>query len=157
MLGQVTSRAEEGLRASGSPASPGIAMGEALFRGSHELTVDSGGLPFQGAEVETRRVADAFEATRKEVLRIQEAAEREATEEHALIFSSHLLLLNDSVLMERIAAAVREGQAARPRFLRLSTSGGSCERRRPVYPGPRRGHRPSQRGPAPVRTNGRRR
>ncbi len=109
-LGQAAPREEKkDLALDGTPASPGIAIGEALFRGSHDLTFDSSNAPFQGGEAELKRVAAAFESTRKDILRIQAAAERQAGEEHALIFSSHLLLLNDSVLMERIAAAIRHG------------------------------------------------
>jgi phosphotransferase system enzyme I (PtsP) len=112
-LGQVAPREhQEDLVLLGSPASPGIAIGVALFRGSHDLTFDSHDLPFQGEETELRRVSDAFEATRREILKIQEAAEREAGEEHALIFSSHLLLLNDPVLLDRVKVAIRTGVTA---------------------------------------------
>ncbi|HZN58488.1 MAG TPA: phosphoenolpyruvate--protein phosphotransferase [Planctomycetota bacterium] len=112
-MGQVTPRQQEtDLVLLGSPSSPGIAVGEAVFRGSHELGFDLGNAPFQGEAAEIQRVADAFESTRNEVLRIQVAAEREAGEEHALIFSSHLLLLNDGVLIDRIHAAVKQGATA---------------------------------------------
>jgi phosphotransferase system enzyme I (PtsP) len=112
-LGQVAPHErQENLTLRGSPASPGIAVGVALFRGSHDLSFSVPELPFQGAEKEMERVVDAFDETRKDILKIQQAAEREAGEEHALIFSSHLLLLNDPVLMDRIAGAVRQGVAA---------------------------------------------
>jgi len=96
----------------GNPAAPGLAMGEALFRGSHDLSFDTDTLPFQGEEEEMGRVEEAFEVTRKEILKIQEEAKREAGEEHALIFSSHHLLLNDPVLTERIAEGIRKGATA---------------------------------------------
>ena len=113
MLGQVAPREhQKDFALFGSPASPGLAIGVALFRGSHDLTFDLHDLPFQGEETELRRVNEAFEATRKEILKIQEAAEREAGEEHALIFSSHLLLLNDPVLVDRIKAAILTGVSA---------------------------------------------
>ena len=100
------------LELSGTPASPGIAVGVALFRGSHDLAYNTHSLPFLGVEAERARVETAFAGTRRDILKIQEAAEREAGEEHALIFSSHLLLLNDPVLMERILSAVKDGDNA---------------------------------------------
>ncbi|MBI4603791.1 MAG: phosphoenolpyruvate--protein phosphotransferase, partial [Planctomycetes bacterium] len=112
-LGQVEVRPrQENLTLTGSPASPGIAMGEAVFRGSHELAFDTRSMPYQGEEQELQRVAEAFARTQTEVSKIQEAAEREAGEEHALIFSSHVLLLNDPVLRDRIALLVRQGTTA---------------------------------------------
>lgn len=111
--GHVTPRAPcSDLVLIGSPASPGLAVGKAMFRGSHDLTFDIHNTPSQGEVNELHRVTIAFEETQKEILKIQQAAEREAGEEHALIFSSHLLLLNDPVLKERIAAAVRQGITA---------------------------------------------
>lgn len=96
----------------GTPASPGIAMGEAAFRGSHDLSYDVQQMPFKGAEEERRWVEDALEKTRDDILKIQRSAEREADEEHALIFSSHLLLLNDPVVMQRIDQAIERGVSA---------------------------------------------
>ncbi len=109
-IGQVAPREKEkDLILLGSPSAPGIAVGDALFRGSLDFAYESTTVPYQGYEAERNRVEEAFDSTRKEILRIQQAAEREAGEEHALIFSSHLLLLNDSVLLERISAALRQG------------------------------------------------
>jgi phosphotransferase system enzyme I (PtsP) len=112
-IGQVAPQErQEDLILRGSPASPGIALGIALFRGSHDLSFNAPELSFQGEEREMERIANAFEETRKDILKIQQAAEREAGEEHALIFSSHLLLLNDPVLMDRIAASIRQAVSA---------------------------------------------
>jgi phosphotransferase system enzyme I (PtsP) len=96
----------------GSPASPGIAIGDAVLRGSHDLSLDDNDQPFQGAEAEKARVRDALEKTSNDILKIQKAAEQEADEEHALIFSSHLLLLNDPVLQDRIDKAIAGGVTA---------------------------------------------
>ncbi len=111
--GQVSPREKEKeLTLVGSPASPGIADGVALFRGSLDLACEVSGASFQGYENELKRVQEAFEGTKRDILRIQQAAEREAGEEHALIFSSHMLLLNDSVLLERISFALRQDTPA---------------------------------------------
>ena len=112
-LGQVLPKDLSGeLILDGTPASPGITIAPALFRGSHDLAVDAQGTSFQGEDVERQRVRQAFEETQREILKIQKAAREEAGEEHALIFSSHLLLLNDPVLLDRIDAAIRQGSTA---------------------------------------------
>jgi phosphotransferase system enzyme I (PtsP) len=90
----------------GGPVSPGIAIGPVLKRGLDELTPSQRELPFRGEEEERTRLKEAMQKTRREILVIQEAAEREVDEEHALVFSSHLLLLNDPVLMERMEKGV---------------------------------------------------
>ncbi len=93
----------------GNAASPGIAIGRIVFRGRYDPPVDTrasnGGDPAR----ERERVDVAMEKTLGDVQRIQEAAEKETDEEHALIFSSHLLLLNDPTLEMRLHEAVDEG------------------------------------------------
>jgi phosphotransferase system enzyme I (PtsP) len=112
-LGQATpENKREDLTLLGHPAAAGLAMGEALFRGSHDLSFETDSVPYQGEEAEMERVNAALELTRKEILKIQEEAKREAGEEQALIFSSHHLMLNDSLLLERVAEGVRHGETA---------------------------------------------
>ncbi len=95
----------------GVGASPGIAIGNSLFRGVFRL--DSAAESFAGVPaVERARVRTAIEKTHNDLLRIQQAAAREIDEEHALIFASHLLLLNDSVLLDRIERAIGRGASA---------------------------------------------
>lgn len=96
----------------GRPASPGIAIGAAVWRSSFALDPDSEGVSFQGEEKERARLRRAMEQTRSDIQRIQRAAARETDEEHALIFSSHLLLLHDPVLHERIDRSVATGVSA---------------------------------------------
>jgi len=79
----------------GVGASPGIALGAAVFRGAYRLDLSARELPAGKPAVERARVRSAIEKTHNDLLRIQVAAAREIDEEHALIFASHLLLLND--------------------------------------------------------------
>ena len=79
----------------GVGASPGVAIGPAVFRGAYRLDLSARDLPAGEAAVERARVRTAIEKTHNDVSRIQVAAAREIDEEHALIFASHLLLLND--------------------------------------------------------------
>ncbi len=96
----------------GHPASSGIAIGLAVLRGGYALDAHREGQAVLGEDIERARLRDALEKTWNEILRIQRAAAHEADEEHALVFSSHLLLLRDPVLLERFEAAVSGGVAA---------------------------------------------
>jgi phosphotransferase system enzyme I (PtsP) len=96
----------------GSSASPGIAIGEALYRGAVELSSEAAATRALGAEKEHARVRDAFEKTRNDILRIQRATAHESDEEHATIFSAHLLLLGDPSLSARIDRAIDAGSSA---------------------------------------------
>ena len=96
----------------GNPASPGIVWGDALFRGSYDLRFETVDAPYRGAGPETEALVVAIDRSRADILEIQEAAAHQADEEHALIFSSHLLLLNDPTLMGRLEAAIRGGATA---------------------------------------------
>ncbi len=96
----------------GNAASPGVVLGKALFRGTYDLRFEARDEVFAGAAEETARMSLAVEKTREDILRIQEAAQREADEEHALIFSSHLFLLNDPTLLQRVEASIAGGLTA---------------------------------------------
>ena len=96
----------------GGASSRGIAIGEAVLRGNLGALEHSFPEEFHGAESEVARIEAAITKTQDELLQIQSAAEEEADEEHALIFSSHLLLLNDQVLRERIHDQIRQELSA---------------------------------------------
>jgi phosphotransferase system, enzyme I, PtsP len=96
----------------GSKASPGIAIGEALYRGTVELSSEAHATRSLGAEKEHARVRDAFEMARNDILRVQRAALHESDEEHATIFSAHLLLLGDPSLSDRVERAIDAGSSA---------------------------------------------
>ena len=102
------------IRLEGHPASGGIATGEVIFRGSFEIPEEIRSRPAKGPDDEIATLNAAVEKTRTDILRTQEAATREADEEHALIFSSHLLLLNDPVIQERLLDAIRQNALAAP-------------------------------------------
>ncbi len=97
-------------RLRGVGASPGIAIGTAVFRGGYRL--DRAARIAGDPEGERARVRTAMQKTRNDLLRIQVAAAREIDEEHALIFASHLLLLNDAMLLDRIDGEIARGRSA---------------------------------------------
>ncbi len=94
----------------GIGVSAGIAIGSAVFRGAYRLDRSAG--IASTPVVERARVRTAMQKTRNDLIRIQVAAAREIDEEHALIFASHLLLLNDSMLLDRVDGAIDRGISA---------------------------------------------
>lgn len=96
----------------GVAASPGIASGKATFR-THRALKPAAGPPVSvdpgGERLLTRT---AMEKTRNDVLRVQSAVARELDEDHALIFASHLLLLQDAVLLGNIERRILGGATA---------------------------------------------
>lgn len=96
----------------GIGASPGIAIGAAVFRGAYRLPLSARKSPAGEPAAERARVRTAIEKTHNDLLRIQTVAAREIDEEHALIFASHLLLLNDPMLLGRIDQEIARGVSA---------------------------------------------
>ncbi len=96
----------------GSAASRGIAIGAAVLRGTQEVTLESFERPVLSEDEERALVREAFKKASAEIAIIQAAAEQEIDEEHALIFSSHLLLLNDVVVHEQIEQRIKNRSPA---------------------------------------------
>ncbi|HLK40703.1 MAG TPA: phosphoenolpyruvate--protein phosphotransferase [Polyangiaceae bacterium] len=96
----------------GVAASPGVAIGTAQFRGALRLDLTAYARPTGDPAAERVRVRQAIAKTHNDLLRIQAGAAREIDEEHALIFASHLLLLNDPMLLGSIDAQIALGVSA---------------------------------------------
>jgi phosphotransferase system enzyme I (PtsP) len=96
----------------GVGASPGVAIGPAVLRGPSRLELSVRASPAGEPAAERVRVRTAIEKTHNDITRIQLAAAREIDEEHALIFASHLLLLNDPTLLEHIDQEIGRGASA---------------------------------------------
>ncbi len=96
----------------GTPASPGIAIGAAVFRRAFPRELARRDVSFLGKEPERQRVRDGFEKARNDIGKLQAAATSDLGEDQALIFSSHLMLLNDPVLLSRVEEGVDRGKTA---------------------------------------------
>jgi phosphotransferase system enzyme I (PtsP) len=95
----------------GIAASPGVAIGAAVFRRAFPRA--HGPAPTTGDKAaEQARLRDAFEMTRNDIASIQSSAARDLGEEHALIFASHLLMLADPTLHQRVDRALSTGMSA---------------------------------------------
>jgi phosphotransferase system enzyme I (PtsP) len=97
---------------SGVGASAGIAIGPAVFRGAYRIDLSARGLPAGDVSAERARVRTAIQKTHNDVSLVQLAAAREIDEEHALIFASHLLLLNNPTLLRHIDQRIDGGMSA---------------------------------------------
>jgi phosphotransferase system enzyme I (PtsP) len=117
----------------GVGASPGVAIGPAVFRGAYRLDLPARALPAGDPDAERARVRTAIEKTRNDVERIQLAAAREIDEEHALIFASHLLLLGDPTLLAHIDGQIDRGVSAP---LAIDAALGEFESRLSLVPDP---------------------
>jgi phosphotransferase system enzyme I (PtsP) len=95
----------------GAAASPGVAIGIAVFRHAFPSKLVPRHVGSGDERVERERLRDAFEKTQQDLLRMQSAAASELGEEHALIFGAHLLLLHDSMLLSIIELGLKDGLA----------------------------------------------
>ena len=96
----------------GVGASPGVAIGTAVYREGYRLDLSARELPAGEPTAERARVRAAIQKAHNDILRVQTATAREIDEEHALIFAAHLLLLNDPVLLKRIDEEIARGVSA---------------------------------------------
>ena len=96
----------------GTAASAGIAIGSAVFRRAFPRELARGDVSSRGKESERQRVRDGFEKTRNDIVKLQAVAMSDLGEDQALIFSSHLMLLSDPVLLARIEDGIERGKSA---------------------------------------------
>jgi phosphotransferase system, enzyme I, PtsP len=96
----------------GMAASPGIAIGTATFRNTFPRALVRRETAHRGLIAERARVRDALQKTQNDLIRLQSAAASEIGEEQALIFGTHLLLLNDPMLTSLVDQGVEAGRSA---------------------------------------------
>jgi len=92
----------------GIGVSPGVAMGQALVVEREAVAVFRLLLAPEAVEVEVQRLTRAVEASQKQLLATKERLAREVGGSHAYIFDAHLLMLEDSLLLDRAVTVIRE-------------------------------------------------
>ncbi|HUS61997.1 MAG TPA: phosphoenolpyruvate--protein phosphotransferase, partial [Acidimicrobiales bacterium] len=92
------------------PASPGIAIGRALSMRAADIEVPDESP--QDHETEWRRVRGAIAEVRREIQRIRAKAARDSGESEARIFDAHLMLIDDTDLLDAVRSGIRSGAAA---------------------------------------------
>jgi phosphotransferase system enzyme I (PtsI) len=96
---------EERLRGVG--ASPGVVVGQAFVIPADSLPVERREIRPEEVPLERERLAHALQATRDELLDLQEKLRAVREGEEAKIFDAHLLMLEDPHVLERVNARIQ--------------------------------------------------
>ncbi len=96
------------LQLKGIPAAPGIVMGKAHVFGAEELLPPRRSIAAREIPAEIDRFKKALAETKKEIVAIEEKISRDMGVEHGRIFSAHLLVLEDTVLVEEVISRLKK-------------------------------------------------
>ena len=97
----------EEIRLAGVPASPGIAIGNALVLGSRITDIEKNHIRREDIESEISILEQAIDTTKKQVLELQEKVLKELKDEEARIFDAHLLILDDYTLINSVKESIK--------------------------------------------------
>lgn len=92
----------------GIPASPGIAIGKALSLDTEDFTIPRTAISERDLPQEIARFEEALIQTRAEILEVQERITKEMSSTHAEIFTAHLLVLEDRMLIEEVITRLKK-------------------------------------------------
>ena len=92
----------------GIPAAPGIAIGKVHILGVQDIVPISRDIPVAEIPSEIARFQEALIKTRKEILAIEKKISKEMGVEHGRIFSAHLLVLEDNVLVQEVITRLKK-------------------------------------------------
>ncbi|MBI4335096.1 MAG: phosphoenolpyruvate--protein phosphotransferase [Candidatus Omnitrophica bacterium] len=97
----------------GIPAAPGISIGKAFLFDTHEAAqMIKRPILEEEATGEIRRFKEALAKTKHEISKIKERISREIGAEHGEIFSAHILVLEDAILIDEVINRVRKERIA---------------------------------------------
>jgi phosphoenolpyruvate-protein phosphotransferase (PTS system enzyme I) len=93
----------------GIPAAPGISMGKAFLFDTQEMNqVLKRPILAEEVNAEVRRFKEALSKTRQEIAKIKDKISREIGAEQGEIFSAHLLVLEDTMLIEEVVSRIKK-------------------------------------------------
>ncbi len=92
----------------GISASPGVIIGKAYLLDSEQITITKRRIKDKDLAREVARFKDALAKTKQEILSIKEKISQEMGVEHGEIFSAHLLVLEDIMLIEEVLVRLRK-------------------------------------------------
>ncbi|MFH1411282.1 MAG: phosphoenolpyruvate--protein phosphotransferase [Candidatus Omnitrophota bacterium] len=92
----------------GIPAAPGIAIAKVHIYGTEDIVPREHPVSDQEIPSEISRFREALKNTRKEILAIEKKISKEMGVEHGKIFSAHLLVLEDSVLVQEVIIRIKK-------------------------------------------------
>ncbi|MDD3905287.1 MAG: phosphoenolpyruvate--protein phosphotransferase [Candidatus Omnitrophica bacterium] len=91
----------------GIPASPGITVGKAFLYGREQYTIPRRTVNDLQIPNEIKRFKDALVQTKNEIQDIKKHISEEMGLEHGQIFSAHLLVIDDSMLIEEVVSRLK--------------------------------------------------
>ncbi|MFH0763995.1 MAG: phosphoenolpyruvate--protein phosphotransferase [Candidatus Omnitrophota bacterium] len=92
----------------GIPASPGITIGKAFLFGREQYAIPRRGIKDEHIQSEIRRFKEALIQTKNEIVEIKKHISEEMGAEHGQIFSAHLLVIDDSMLIEEVVVRLKK-------------------------------------------------
>jgi len=94
----------------GIPAAPGIVIGMAYLLDSEELVIPRRKITKEDIRLEKERFNKCLVKTKKELLEIKDKISEEMGSEHAEIFSAHLLVIEDPILINDVLSRIEKEQ-----------------------------------------------
>jgi len=91
----------------GIPASPGITIGKVFLFGREQYSIPRRNIKEEHIQSEIKRFKDALVQTKEEILEIKDHISEEMGAEHGQIFSAHLLVIDDSMLIEEVITRLK--------------------------------------------------
>jgi len=92
----------------GIPASPGITIGRAFLFDKEQYTIPRRAIRDDQVQAEVKRFKDALVQTKTELVEIKKRISDEMGAEHGQIFGAHLLVIDDSMLIEEVIARLKK-------------------------------------------------
>ena len=92
----------------GIPASPGIVSGKAFLYGREQYTIARRPVKEEQIPNELKRFKEALAQTKNEILDIKKRISEEMSAKHAQIFSAHLLVIDDSMLIDEVISKLKK-------------------------------------------------
>ena len=100
--------AKNSITLKGIPASPGVTIGKAYLLDSEEINVTKRKIKQEDISKEITRFKEALSKTKQEIVKIKDRISFEMGVEHGEIFSAHLLVLEDIMIIEEVIARLRK-------------------------------------------------
>lgn len=92
----------------GIPASPGVAIGKIFILDKEDFSVSKRSINENKLSEEISRFGKALAKTKNEILDIKKKISNEIGSEHGEIFSAHILVLEDTMLIEEVMARLKK-------------------------------------------------
>jgi phosphoenolpyruvate-protein phosphotransferase (PTS system enzyme I) len=101
-------QAKKQIQLKGIPAAPGIVIGKVHVFGTDAVTPVERVITEKDIPAEVDKFRNALEKTRRELLAIEKKISKEMGVEHGKIFSAHLLVLEDTVLINEVITRLKK-------------------------------------------------